>query len=213
MAASFKLFLGSQAQAAAVSGDAALATTGTGAATFVGASNADSLLAATGAAAVAFVGDATADAVLAATGIAAVAFAGEGIAETGALSTTGAGTASFVGAYDFTAIGTPGVNDDHVKRGSAYWKKYQQELKGLNKKKKKKLDTLDDLLERVRARIAPWKEAQEKAKVGEQIMLRSVLNRPVNMDSTLQAIDDEIRRVRTLIEEIDEEETLMMLMV
>jgi hypothetical protein len=101
--------------------DGALAATGTWTASFVGASTADASLSATGTATVSFVGASNADSILAATGTATVSwnYAEEGQA---AASATGTATVSFVGAATadsvLTSLGVwgapPGVFQNDV---------------------------------------------------------------------------------------------------
>lgn len=124
-----------------------------------------------------------------------------------ALSATGTGTAAFVGAS------TGGQQADGggfiANRGSAYWRKYKAEG---SKKKRKKLDQLDELLLEVKAKIEPWSQA--KAYEQEQALLRDVFERgkALDEDDTLARIEAEIANLREVLADIDEEETLLLLL-
>jgi fibronectin-binding autotransporter adhesin len=98
--------------------DGALAATGTWTASFVGASTADASLSATGTATVSFVGASNADSILAATGTATVSwnYAEEGQA---AASATGTATVAFVGAatVDAALLAQGGCFDEVFQNG------------------------------------------------------------------------------------------------
>lgn len=182
----FKLFLGSQQQAAA-SGDAALAATGTATVSFVGDfSDANRQpLSVTGTVTVAFVGvgDQTIDAALAA---------------------TGTGTASFVGADATPAVVTPPAL---TGGGVGTWSGPKRK-----RKKKEALDELGELIVAVKAQIEPWETA--KAYEKEQALYRSALREAVGIDisNTLAQIEAEIVNLRELIAEQDDEESLLVLL-
>jgi hypothetical protein len=186
----------------------ALATTGTGTADFGGAAEANSVLSDTGTATVAFVGasDLAIDGALSATGTGTADFVGLDSTPGGDLATTGTGTASFVGAFDGGEV--VGSSDDFVVRGSAYWKNYN---KPLRVKKRKKLNELDELVIALRAQIVPWTAA--KAYAEEQALYRESIERSKALDEsdTLDKIEREIANIKNLLDEIDEEESLLLL--
>jgi hypothetical protein len=205
--ARFKLYLGSQVAAPAGDQDGALAATGTGTTLFVGASNAEAIAEATGTGTALFVGAAESSAVLTDTGTATVDFVGFGPSEAAALEATGTGTASFVGASEGGEV--VGSSDDFVVRGSAYWKNYN---KPLQVKKRKKLNELDELVIALRAKIVPWTAA--KAYAEEQALYRESVERSKVLDEndTLDRIELEIANIKNLLAEIDEEESLLLLL-
>jgi hypothetical protein len=147
------------------------------------------------------------------TGDAAVSFAGEAIQSDGALAATGTGTASFIAADAGAPPVTAGDGGYLGHRGSYYWKKYQEENKRLKKRKKKDaLEELDDLVEAVKEQIVPWQKA--KAYEQEQALYRRALEsaEQINTSDTLDRIEAEIISLKELLSEIDDEETLLMLM-
>jgi hypothetical protein len=149
------------------------------------------------------------------TGDVAVAFVGEDATPVidAVLSTDGTATATFIAAD----AGSTGVVTDGGgylgHRGSYYWKKYQEENKRLKKRKKvDALEELDDLVEAVKEQIVPWQKA--KAYEQEQALYRRALEsaEQINTSDTLDRIEAEIVNLRELLSEIDDEETLLMLM-
>jgi hypothetical protein len=182
----FKLFLGSQEQAAAAGGDAALAATGTATALFVGDFS-----------------DANRQP-LSVTGTVTVSFAGVGDQTISSpLAATGTGTASFVGADATPAVvATPPAL---TGGGVGTWS-------GRKKRKKKDaLDELGELIVAVKAQIEPWETA--KAYETEQALYRSALKEAagIDMSNTLAQIEAEIVNLRELVAEQDDEESLLLL--
>jgi hypothetical protein len=149
------------------------------------------------------------------TGDAAVSFVGEDATPIAAsdIAITGVGTASFI-ASDAGSTGAVADGGGYLgHRGSYYWKKYQEENKRLKKRKKvDALEELDDLLGAVKEQIVPWQKA--KAYEQGQALYRRALERAeqINTRDTLARIEAEIVNLKELLAEIDDEETLLLLM-
>jgi uncharacterized lipoprotein NlpE involved in copper resistance len=211
--------------ASAVTADSSLSATGTGIATLIGAATADSILGAAGTATVSFayanegegalsssgtgvadfVGASDSDAVLSADGSATTLFVSPADNfQDGALDASGTATATFVGA-DATPAEQPVVASPGGVAAPGAWRL---------KKKKKKKDELDDLIAQLKEQVVPWREAQDRERVGAQIALLADLNRAeaLTLDNTLAQIESEIANLRELIAVMEDDEDILMMM-
>jgi hypothetical protein len=197
-------FVGEDAGAGASFGDGALSVSGTGTASLVSAADANSPLSISGTGTASLVGESFADSPLSVSGDAAASFVGEdagaGFGD-GALSISGDAAASFVG-VDATPVVPPVAPAASV--GGVGGGRFPGAWRGVGKKKKKKLNELDDLIAKMRALTVPRQAAKSEALL-EQALL-------VDASSTLDQIEAEIVNVRELLAEIDDEESILLLM-
>jgi hypothetical protein len=90
-------------------------------------------------------------------------------------------------------------------RGSHYWRKYQEENLGRKKKKRKKKDALSELDELV-ATLRAMPEPEDDVLVAIDRAL------DISMANTLNRIESEVFYLRALLDEIDEEESILLLL-